>query len=144
MGRISKGCYRHTGRSLHPYYHIWINIISRCTKPSDKYYSRYGGRGITVCKEWADDINTFARDMGERPTGASIDRIDNDSPYAPENCRWATATEQNRNRRRHRRLTYGGETLLQAEWAERLGISQDTLYQRVKRLGVERAIAMGS
>lgn len=85
-----------------PTYNSWMNMIQRCTNPNRPDWERYGGRGITVCEAWSD-FATFLADMGERPTGRTLDRVDNEGGYEPDNCRWATAVEQRRNQRPRRR-----------------------------------------
>lgn len=93
---------RRQGESSHPLYHTWANMIARCHRPKDRHYPRWGGRGIVVCDRWRQSFFWFVEDVGERPPGHTLDRIENDGPYAPGNCKWATPAEQNRNRRNTR------------------------------------------
>ena len=118
-------------------------MISRVANPNIRQWADYGGRGITVCDRWREFEN-FAKDMGSTfSPELQLDRIDNDGPYSPENCRWATRTEQARNKRNNRRIEVNGVTLTLVEWSERLGIDQDNISNRLRRgWTVERALEL--
>lgn len=113
-------------------YRSWIAMRTRCGNPNIPKYQDYGGRGIRVCERW-NSFESFLADMGERPPGMSIDRIDNDGDYCPENCKWSTNKEQCRNQRWTVRLTYNGETKTRQEWCEVYGIKLSTLRERLLR-----------
>lgn len=130
----------HTKGGQSPEYVTWHNMLQRCEKTNHPSYPNYGGRGISVCPDW-QDFRTFLRDMGPRPSAKhSLERIDNDGPYSPENCRWALWREQCNNKRDCVPITFRGETLNLAQWAERLGFNKGTLEGRLRRgWSVERA-----
>lgn len=101
-GKLSKrhGKSRYADGTIRPEFNAWVGIKTRCYNKNRPEYERYGGRGIKVCGRWLDSFENFYDDMGERPTDDhSIDRIDNDEDYSPENCRWATHEQQSRNQR---------------------------------------------
>jgi hypothetical protein len=110
-------------------------MLRRCTTPTNPSYPSYGGRGVKVCDRWKDSFENFLADMGPRPEGCSLDRIDNDGNYTPENCRWSTRREQNRNTQRTRMLTHPvtGVTRCLKDWARTLGITHSTLRERLAR-----------
>jgi hypothetical protein len=105
---------------------------ARCLNPNTRFYSDYGGRGITICREW-DSFEQFLADMGPRPTvGHELDRINNDGPYASWNCRWATKAEQSRNRRNNVFLEWNGERKTLAEWVRAVDVPEATLRRRLR------------
>lgn len=111
-------------------YTTWCAMKQRCQNPNAHGYHRYGGRGIYVCERWLSFEN-FLADMGQPDAGMTIERVDNDGPYSPENCRWATRAEQAGNRYINRNITWNGETLNLSQWSERTGIHRNTLEQRI-------------
>lgn len=124
-------------------YTTWRDMMDRCYNSKNPYYHYYGGRGIGVSKEWIK-IENFIQDMAPRPNGFSLERIDNNSGYSKENCKWASQKEQCRNTRRNRYFTINNETLCLSEWAERYGIPYSTVKYRIysgytiqKALGIE-------
>lgn len=125
MGRTTHGmAYSKT-------YKIWNGILSRCTRPRSTSYENYGGRGIAVCERWQMFPN-FLADMGECPPGSSIERIDNNGHYCPENCKWADRIEQGNNRRNNVIIEFNGEKLTAAQWGRKLGIARTTLIRRLR------------
>lgn len=104
---------------------------SRCLNKNNPAFDRYGGRGIYLCERWLDPKN-FMHDMGQPIKGLTLERIDNDGPYSPENCRWATRAEQNNNKRNVRNLEIEGITKTLAEWSAESGIPRKTIWYRLK------------
>lgn len=114
---------------------VWLNIRSRCYIKSDSAFEYYGGRGIAMSDEWRSSFHAFLADMGPRPSDKhSVDRIDNNGNYCKENCRWATATEQQNNTRANKTITHDGQTLTIAEWSRVTGIFVKTIAYR-RRMG---------
>lgn len=119
----------------------WRGILSRCNNDKDEAYENYGGRGINVCNRWSE-FNNFFEDMGYAPSKKhSIDRIDNNKGYCKENCRWATAIQQHRNKRNTTYITFNGETKTLCDWAAQYKLTQQALFYRMKRgWPIERAL----
>jgi hypothetical protein len=114
-------------------YRTWVGMKARCLNPKHTSYDRYGGRGITVCERWASSFENFIQDMGVAPSDKhELDRKNNDGHYTPENCRWATETEQARNTSFNVRYTHDGQTKPLSEWLELYGIDRGTVKHRLR------------
>ena len=128
---------RHTKHNIYgyPLYKCWINMKGRCTCPTNKSYKYYGGRGITLCDEWMNDPLAFynwALENGWRK-GLTIERMDVDGPYSPDNCTWATRAQQSNNMRTNHQITYNGRTQNLSQWADELGIPRQRLSYRINK-----------
>lgn len=121
-------------------------MVYRCHNPKDHNFYKYGARGIVVCERWRSSFENFLSDMGEKPEGTTLDRIDNNGPYSPENCRWATAAEQGRNQRTNVMLTAFGKTQCVTDWAKEAGVHRTVVLNRIYKWGwnIERAVSPGS
>lgn len=137
----SCGCYfkkimaekRLANRSRSAEYRTWNAMKRRCEDFTVSNFSSYGGKGVKVCKRW-NVFDNFLADMGARPAGKTIDRIDNSRGYSPANCRWATPAEQARNKLNNRTVQHpDGRCLCVADWARELGISQKTIRNRLSK-----------
>ena len=111
---------------------VWAGMIRRCENPSSDCYARYGGRGITVCERWKN-FDLFYQDMWPRPEGMTLERVDNDKGYNPENVKWATRKEQAQNRRGQQLLVINGEAKTMPQWAAQAGLRYTTVFARVSR-----------
>jgi hypothetical protein len=119
-----------SGMKKSPTYWSWLGMIGRCRYARHIHFSRYGGRGVKVCERWLTFEN-FLADMGERPEGLTLDRLDNAKDYAPSNCRWATRKEQARQNQRTEE--FNGRTMTLAEIAAETGLALNTVYWRRAR-----------
>jgi len=113
-------------------YKSWRSMLARCADPRHPHYAEYGGAGITVDPAWTD-VEAFVADMGQPPTGHTLDRIDNTKGYSRDNCRWASRQQQANNRRNNYTITHNGQTKTAAEWARELGMSPNALKDRIAR-----------
>ncbi len=122
-------------------YSVWRGMINRCYNKNLISYKDYGGRGITVCDRWKNDFISFYSDMGQRPNNKhTIERINNELGYTPENCKWATSYEQARNRRSNINLTCNGITKCLQDWSDENGLSASTIRRRLNRMTEGEAI----
>jgi hypothetical protein len=129
---------RSHGESRAPEYAAWRDMMRRCFDEKHRSWTNYGGRGITVCAEWSA-YSAFLAAVGRRPSRHhSLDRVDNSGNYEPGNVRWATLAEQHRNTRRTHFIEFGGERLPMTDWARRFGIDPKSVYNGVRRHGVEK------
>jgi hypothetical protein len=135
MGQITATRNTTHGMSYTPEHRCWAKLKERCLNPNGKDWPNYGGRGITVCERWRESFEAFYADMGPRPEGHSIDRIDHDGNYEPDNCRWATDREQAQNKRVTRFVLLNGEEVALREACRRLGLADryKAIWQRMKR-----------
>lgn len=137
MPRITHG--HSFTKSRSPEYQCWLDMKQRCLNQRHKHYDRYGGRGITICPRWlegdgiSNGFECFLEDMGSRTDGLTLDRIDNDGPYSPFNCRWATRARQISNRSVTRRVFVNGDHLSLTEACQRLGVDRKRVASRIDR-----------
>lgn len=134
---LSCGCYRSEKMSTHRMtgtktYKAWNDMLQRCENVNHPSYPRYGGRGVAVCSEW-HSFEAFYADMGKAPKGLTLDRIDNDGGYTPDNCRWTTSTEQANNTQRNTYYSYNGESLTLTQWCRQLNLSYEMVRGRIRR-----------
>lgn len=143
MRAPSCGCTRRAtagpGGTKHPLYSVWSTMIGRCTNPANRSFADYGKRGVAVCKRWLtgdgdlSGLECFVSDMGARPPGGMLERMNNDLGYQPGNCMWADRKTQNSNKRSNIIVAIGQQRLTVAEWARRLGRSEFLIYRRISR-----------
>lgn len=131
-----------SGRNkLYRAYTSWLGMRGRCLYKTDKCYKHYGGRGIVICDSWINSFENFLNDMGERPIGHSLDRVNVNGNYEPSNCKWSTIEEQSLNRTDTLFITYKGETKVLIEWAKYLGLNYALIKTRIRRKGWDVARA---
>jgi hypothetical protein len=142
ISRRAKTMNRKHGMSRSTTWGSWTAMKGRCLRKKHHAYARYGGRGIKICERW-NNFENFLADMGERPLGTTLDRINADGNYEPKNCRWADWKTQGSSRRNVRFLTYKGKTKHILDWSMELGVSHALITGRLKRgLTVEQAFEL--
>lgn len=136
---IARVNYKH-GMTRTPIYAIWRSMMQRCYDSNSHAYDRYGGRGIVVADAW-HDFQNFYRDMGDKPKGKSLERLDNSGPYSPENVVWADSRQQANNRRSNVVLEFQGRKQTMQQWSDEMGLKIQTVWARLNRgWSVERAL----
>lgn len=120
-------------KNPHPIYSVWQAMKARCNNVNYSQYADYGGRGIIVCERWMNNFHAFVEDMGERPHGFTIDRINNNGNYEPSNCKWSSRKEQGLNRRDTRIVVIDGVSYKAHELAKIAGLKSDTIMNRAKK-----------
>lgn len=137
----SCGCYRRdlptkhgeaSGHRKTKEYVAWTHAKARCHNPKHPYYQWYGARGISMCPEWREDYSKFLADMGPRPEGCSLDRVNNDGNYEPGNCRWVSMKEQSRNKRSNIVITFEGQEMIASDWEKKFGVRKDYISKRLR------------
>lgn len=123
-------------------YQCWQDMKSRCYNKNSQQFKNYGARGISVCDEWLTSFGAFLADMGLKPDGLTLDRINNELGYSPSNCRWATRAEQRKNQRTCHYIEFNGKRQTLTDWAREIGINEETLSARILKRGwsEERAL----
>lgn len=155
LKQMSCGCFqkqsareKHTKHNMKDtkLYHVWCSMRQRCLNPNNHAYNHYGGKGVTICKDWLDDFMNFYNWSMQNGymEGLSIDRIDNDGNYEPSNCRWATREVQQNNTSKAHKITYNGVTKSPAQWARIVDVSETTIKNRLfkRNMSVEDALFM--
>jgi predicted small secreted protein len=131
IANLKHGC--KTVALTKPVYRSWVDMKKRCYNERHKSFQNYGGRGIIVCERWRESFENFYADMGDRPTGCTLERNDVNRNYEPDNCRWATHREQGLNKRNNVRYEAFGKSLTLGEWSDETGIARLTILMRIKR-----------
>lgn len=146
ISKEAKHNYKH-GMTHSKLYSIWHNMKDRCYRENHRFYKDYGGRGIIVCDEWKNDFTSFYEwsiKSGYK-NGLTLDRIDNDSIYSPDNCRWETRTIQANNRRTNHLIEFNGEQKSLTEWSKEYSINYQTIQTRLLRgWSIEKALTTPS
>lgn len=119
------------GKTNSPEYAIWTAMKSRCHNQNTIHYADYGGRGIKVCDRWKNSFENFFFDMGCKPDGMTIDRINNDGDYDPKNCKWASRLDQSNNKRNNRIITINGESMTLSQWSKKCKVGESTIRKRL-------------
>ncbi len=128
--RTIHGATKH-GKSTHEYI-VWASMKARCYQRNSFGYKWYGAKGIRICRRWFNSFTNFLADMGPRPEGHQLDRIDTNGDYKPKNCRWATPKQQSRNRTNNHILKFRKQEYCIAEWAEKTGLTRNAIFYRLK------------